>query len=61
MRRRALPAARVTLVPPSIRIDDLTDEPMPYDVSAREIREPHVIDVGEDLAHDFQAAAGVAR
>ena len=60
MRWRALPAGSIPLVPPGIRIDDLAHEPMTNDVSAREIGEMDIVDIGEDLAHDLQAATGIA-
>src|SRR4051794_11817808 len=44
-------------VPARVGVDDVGDQPVPHDIGAGQLREVHVIDVGEDLAHDVQAGA----
>ena len=48
-RRGPLEAA---LVPPAVGVDDVADEAVTRDVERGELREVHVLEVGEDVADD---------
>ncbi len=54
-------ARAVGRVVPPVRVDDVADEPVPYDVTARQPAEVHVVDVVQDVLHDVQAAACLRR
>src|SRR5215468_11411063 len=47
--RQRVDAVGLPLVPPCVSIDDVADQPVSYDVGARQPREVHVLDAGEDL------------
>src|ERR687890_1393008 len=44
-----------------VRVDDVAYQPVPDDVGAGQLREVHVLERAEDLAHHPQAARGAGR